>query len=121
MILLKKSVSMNRMKEILSTVNTRVVKEVVIKPGSSHSPNRMDWCDIIIGGAVYSVFLGDQDSEIADYMAEEFKKMLKEFDLPYVLRPNPYIYQQQTSPFKARRLSLSDICPADGKGSVRGE
>ncbi len=121
MILLKKSVPMNRMKEILSTVNTRVVKEVVIKPGSSHSPNRLDWCDVVVGGTVYSVFLSDQDSKIADYMAEEFKKMLKEFDLPYVLRPNPYVYQQQTPPFKEQRLSLSDICPTGGKGSVCGE
>ena len=107
--LLKKRTTLKRMEEILATVNTRVVKEILIEPGTSNSPNRFDWCDITIDTITYTIWLCDSDPELADRAVEELKKMLSKFDLPYVLRPEPYIYHQQNPPFEKKTLYLSDI------------
>lgn len=76
---MKKYISTNRLREILKTVNTRIVKEIEIKECSNHIPFKLYWYEVRIGSNVYLVNVLDIDPYYTQDAILDFKQMLEEF------------------------------------------
>lgn len=76
---MKKYISTNRLRDILRTVNTRIVKEIEIKECSNHSPFKLGWCEIKIASNIYVVDFWDQDERYMEDLIDDFNQMLGEF------------------------------------------
>jgi hypothetical protein len=91
----KKQITTKRLEEVLSTLNKNVIKKIILKPWSSHSPVHFDGCEIAIGYTTYSIFLGDSDPGYADNSVKLFIEILKKFDLPYVCEDFEYLTSEK--------------------------
>ena len=49
---MKKYISTDKLREILRTVNTRIVKEIEIKEYSNHIPFKLGWYEVRIGSNI---------------------------------------------------------------------
>ena len=76
---MKKYISTNRLREILKTVNTRIVKEIEVIECSNHIPFKLYWYEVRIGSNVYLVNMLDMDSYYTEASILDFKQMLEEF------------------------------------------
>ncbi len=69
----------NKLRDILRTINTRIVKEIEIKECSNHIPFKLGWYQIIIGSNIYVLDVFDMDSRYTEDAISYFEEMIKEF------------------------------------------
>lgn len=82
---MKKYIGTNKLRDILRTVNTRIVKEIEIKECSNHIPFKLGWCEIKIASNIYVVDFWDQDERYTEDAILDFNQMLVEFDYLNIL------------------------------------
>ena len=82
---MKKYISTNKLREILLTINNRIVKEIEIKECSNHIPFKLGWCEIKIASNIYVLDFWYQDERYAEDAILDFKQMLVEFDYLNIL------------------------------------
>ena len=75
----KKYISTDRLREILRTVNTRIVQEIEVKECSNHIPFKLGWYQITIGSNIYVIDVFDMDSRYTEDAISYFEEMIKEF------------------------------------------
>ena len=83
--LVKKYISTDRLREILRTVNTRIVQEIEIKECSNHIPCKLGWVEIKVASNIYVVSFWDQDERYTQDAILYFNEMLVEFDYLNIL------------------------------------
>lgn len=76
---MKKYMSTNKLREILKTVNTRIVKEIEVIECSNHIPFELYWYEVRIGSNIYLVNMLDIDVHYTECSILHFNKMLDEF------------------------------------------
>lgn len=76
---MKKYISTDKLREILKTVNTRIVKEIEIKECSNHIPFKLYWYEVRIGSNIYVVNVLDMDPYYTQDAILYFNEMLGEF------------------------------------------
>ena len=69
----------NKLREILKTVNPRLIKEIEIKECSNHIPFKLGWYQITIGTNIYVIDVFDMDSRYTEDAIYYFEEMIKEF------------------------------------------
>ena len=69
----------NKLREILKTVNPRLIKEIEIKECSDHIPFKLGWYQITIGSNIYVIDVFDMDSRYTEDAIYYFEEMIKEF------------------------------------------
>ena len=69
----------NKLREILKTVNPRLIKEIEIKECSNHIPFKLGWYQITIGSNIYVIDVFDMDSRYTKDAIYYFEEMIKEF------------------------------------------
>ena len=75
----KKYISTDRLREILRTVNTRIVQEIEIKECSNHIPFKLGWVEIKVASNIYVVSFWDLDERYTQDAILYFNEMLCEF------------------------------------------
>ena len=73
---MKKEISTNKLKEILKTVNTNLVKEIIIKECSNHIPFKLGWVEVQVGSNTYIVSFWDQDEWYVQCNIINFREMI---------------------------------------------
>lgn len=76
---MKKYISTNKLREILRTINTRIVKEIIIKEYSNHIPFKLGWVEAQVGSNIYVVSFWDQDERYVQDAILYFEQMISEF------------------------------------------
>lgn len=76
---MKKYISTDKLRDILRTVNTRIVKEIEIKECSNHIPFKLGWYEVRIGSNIYIVNVLDIDPYYTQDAILYFNEMLDEF------------------------------------------
>ena len=69
----------NKLREILKTVNPRLIKEIEIKECSDYIPFKLGWYQITIGSNIYVIDVFDMDSRYTEDAISYFEEMIKEF------------------------------------------
>ena len=82
---MKKEISSRELRDILRTVNTKIVKEIEVKECSNHIPFKLGWCEIKIASNIYVVDFWDQDERYTEDAILDFNQMLVEFDYLNIL------------------------------------
>ena len=79
---MKKYISTDKLREILKTVNPRLIKEIEIKECSNHIPFKLGWCEIKVASNIYVVSFWDQDERYVKDAISYFEQMISEnFDV----------------------------------------
>ena len=61
---MKKYTSTNKLREILKTINSDIIKEIIIKECSNHIPFKLGWVEVQVGSNIYVISFWDQDKTI---------------------------------------------------------
>lgn len=69
----------DKLREILKTINTRIIKEIEIKECSNHIPFKLYWYEIIIGSRIYIVDVLDMDPYYTEAAILYFEQMINNF------------------------------------------
>jgi hypothetical protein len=85
--MLVKNVSYKKLKSILESVNTNVIKQIKIKLSSSSSSDMPFWASVIIGQNEYEVMLGDIDERYWKDGIEIFFHIIKDSKIEYICEP----------------------------------
>lgn len=76
---MKKEISTSKLREILKTINTRIVKEIEVKECSNHRLFKLYWYDVTVGSNIYIVNVLDMDPYYTQDAILYFNEMLSEF------------------------------------------
>ena len=87
-----RNISLNRLEEILETVNTNVVKSIHIEFSSSCSSDMPSTADVTVGVSVYRLWLADMDDRYWSDAISYFTDIIKNSGISY----NSNQYKQQT-------------------------
>ena len=77
--LVKKYISTDKLRDILQTVNIRIVQEIEVKECSNHIPFKLGWVEIKVASNIYVVSFWDQDERYTQDAILYFNEMLCEF------------------------------------------
>lgn len=69
----------DKLREILKTINTRIIKEIEIKECSNHIPFKLYWYEITIGSRIYIVDVLDMDPYYTEAAILYFEQMINNF------------------------------------------
>lgn len=69
----------NKLREILKTINTRIIKEIEIKECSNHIPFKLYWYEVTIGSRIYMINVFDMDPYYTEAEISYFEQMISEF------------------------------------------
>ena len=86
---MRKETTIDRLREILRTVNPNIVKEVFVKCDSNHIPAKLDWYEVSVGRTTYIVRIFDWDEDSKQSEINYMEDMLSGFDF---IKRNPYTY-----------------------------
>ena len=76
---MKKYISTDKLREILKTVNPRIVQEIEVRECSNHIPFKLGWVEVKVGSNIYVVSFWDQDERYIQDAILYFNKMFAEF------------------------------------------
>lgn len=88
----EKEITTKRLREILRTINTNVIKEINILPCTNHIPNHLDWYEVIIGNITYCINMFDIDPRYKQDGIDYFENMLEEFSYLPLKRKEYWYY-----------------------------
>ena len=76
---MKKYTNTNQLREILKTINSSIIQEIIIKECSNHIPFKLGWVEVQVGSNIYVVSFWDQDERYVQDAISHFKQMILEF------------------------------------------
>ena len=76
---MKKYTSTNKLREILKTINSDIIQEIIIKECSNHIPFKLGWVEVQVGSNIYVVSFWDQDERYVQDVISHFEQMILEF------------------------------------------
>ena len=76
---MKKYISTDKLREILKTVNPRIVQEIEVRECSNNIPFKLGWVEVKVGSNIYVVSFWDQDERYMQDAILYFNKMFAEF------------------------------------------
>lgn len=69
----------DKLRKILKTINTRIIKEIEIKECSNHIPFKLYWYEVTIGSRIYMINVLDMDPYYTEEEISYFEQMISEF------------------------------------------